>query len=55
MKINMKENKINSFNNEIICIYNKQDDEIKLLHDYNFNIEKWSEKEKKSYLDVKII
>ena len=26
--------------NEIICIYNKKDDEINLLHDYNIDISK---------------
>ena len=32
---NNKENKKNILKNEIICIYNKQEEEIKLLYDYN--------------------
>ena len=28
--------------NEITCIYNKQEDEINLLHDYSLNIDYWS-------------
>ena len=39
--------------NEIICIYNKQDEEINLLHDYNENIDYWSEDGKKSYKEGK--
>jgi hypothetical protein len=33
---NIKEDKIK---NEIICIYNKRDNEINLLHDYNINLD----------------
>ena len=50
---NMKENKINLLNNEIICIYNKQEAEINLLHNYNLNIGEWDEKYKKPYLEGK--
>ena len=39
--------------NEITCIYNKQEDEINLLHDYTFNIEDWFEEDKKSYREGK--
>ena len=50
----IKENK-NELKNEIICIYNKQDDEIDLLHDYNLNLDNYylNEKEEKSYLEGK--
>ena len=49
----IKKNKINSLNNEIICIYNMKGNEINFLHDYNENIEKWNERYKKSYLEGK--
>jgi hypothetical protein len=49
----IKEDKIKENKNEIICIYNKQDDEIKLLYDYNKDISTWSEEEKKSYIEAK--
>ena len=39
---NNKENKKNILKNEIICIYNKQEEEIKLLYDYD---DSYSEKE----------
>ena len=45
-----KENKLNK--NEIICIYNKQEDEISLLHDYT-NMNNWSEEYKKYYIEGK--
>ena len=46
-----KENKLNK--NEIICIYNKQEDEISLLHDYT-DLDYWSEeKNRKLYLKAK--
>ena len=35
--------------NEITCIYNKQEDEINLLHDYTYNTDYWSEEDKKLY------
>ena len=40
-------------NNEIICIYDKQEDVINLLHDYNDNTDSWSEDIKKSYIEGK--
>jgi hypothetical protein len=43
---------LNGNKNEIICIYNKQEDEIDLLHDYRFNIT-WNDEEKKSYIEGK--
>ena len=51
---NIKENK-NKLKNEIIGIYNKQDNEISLLHDYNLNLDYYylNEQEEKSYLDGK--
>ena len=39
--------------NEITCIYNKQKDEINLLHDYIDDINGWTEEEKKSYIEGK--
>ena len=39
--------------NEIICIYNKQENEINLLHDYSHNTDDWSEEEKKLYIEGK--
>jgi surface protein len=39
--------------NEIKCIYNKQTDEINLLHDYNDDMSNWEEDDKKSYLEAK--
>jgi len=44
-------------NNEINCIYipNKHETEINLLHDYNFDVNKWNEKNKNDYLKVKNI
>ena len=39
--------------NEITCIYNKQKDEINLLHDYTRDTKYWSEEMKKSYIEGK--
>jgi len=39
--------------NEIIRVYNKQEDEIDLLHDYTIDTEKWDDKYKKSYIEGK--
>ena len=39
--------------NEIKCIYNKQEDEIILLHDYSEDTNDWSEEGKKSYIEGK--
>jgi len=47
---NIKENELK---NEIICIYNKQDNEINLLHDYNENVGYWDKQRKKLYLEGK--
>ena len=46
-------NELNGNKNDIICIYNKQGDEINLLHDYTENIKYWSDEEKKSYIEGK--
>ena len=43
---------LNGNKNEIICIYNKQEDEINLLHDYTINIT-WSDEYKKLYIEGK--
>ena len=51
--INNTNNNIIENKNEIICIYDKQDEEINLLHDYNKNINNWNEVFKKSYLEGK--
>ena len=47
--------KDNKLKNEIICIYNKQQDEIKLLYDYHQNVivNLWPDEVKKSYLEGK--
>ena len=58
--INLKANKINdnikignkSINNEIICIYNKKEDEISLLYDYE-KLENWSGEYKKYFIEGK--
>ena len=47
-----KDEGINISNNEIICIYYIQDDEISLLHDYK-DYENWSDKYKELYLEGK--
>ena len=39
--------------NEITCIYNKQEDEINLLHDYTRKTDDWDEEYKKSYIEGK--
>ena len=57
--INSKLNKINEnkenklIKNEIICIYNKQEDEISLLYDYAEIENFWSEEYKKYYIEGK--
>ena len=51
--INNTNNNIIENKNEIICIYDKQDEEINLLHDYNENIDDWDEDDRKSYLEGK--
>ena len=47
-----KDEGINISNNEIICIYYIQDEEISLLHDYK-DYENWSDKYKELYLEGK--
>ena len=42
-------------NNEINCIYISKENEIKLLHDYNLDVEDWGENGKKEYLNLKNI
>ena len=49
----IKEDKIKENKNEIICIYNKQDDEINLLYDYSDDISYFSEENKKAYKEAK--
>ena len=45
---------LNGNKNEIICIYNKQKDEINLLHDYNNDMKYMNDDElKKSYIEGK--
>ena len=39
--------------NEITCIYNKQEDEINLLHDYKEDTNGWLEEDKKPYIESK--
>jgi len=52
---NNKDNKKEEImKNEITCIYNKQKDEINLLHDYSEDAKDWSKEEmKKSYIEGK--
>jgi len=50
---NIKEYKKDKLKNEIICIYNKQEYEIKLLYDYNENIDEWGDEEKKMFIEGK--
>ena len=55
---NLKKNnndirKDGSLKNEIICIYNKQKDEINLLHEYNLDINNWTDEGKKLYIEGK--
>ena len=50
---NNKADEINLVKNEIICIYNKQEDEIGILHDYNENIDFWLDQAKNSYSEGK--
>ena len=38
-----------------MCIYDKQQDEINLLHDYNINIDEWGINIKKYIMKVRII
>ena len=47
-----KENKGEDLNNQIICTYNKQEEEISLLHDYN-DLNIWDEENVKIYMEGK--
>ena len=51
--INNNNNNIIENKNEIICVYDKKDEEINLLHDYNENMDDWNEDYKKSYIEGK--
>ena len=50
---NINNKKYESPKNEIICIYNKQKDEINLLHEYNLDINNWTDEGKKLYIEGK--
>ena len=50
---NKDNNKEEIIKNEITCIYNKQEDEINLLHDFSKDSKYWPEEEKKSYIESK--
>ena len=49
---NIKEDIKKSYNNEIICIYDKQDSEIELLHNYDLDVDDWIEEESIPYLEA---
>ena len=49
---NVKEDIIKSYNNEMICIYDKQDSEIELLHNYDLDVDDWIEEESIPYLEA---
>ena len=53
LKFPLNELNGNKNKNEIICIYNKQEDEIYLLYDYSRETEYWDDEEKKSYIEGK--
>ena len=50
---NKIENDIKISKNEIICIYNKQGEEINFLHDYSEESNKWNKESQKSYKEGK--
>ena len=50
---NIKQDKINLSANEIICTYNKNQEEISLLHDYSISLNKLSTKDGKLYTEGK--
>ena len=57
-KINEELNKAKNSNienntNEIICIFDKQDPEINILHDFKENISGWRDNDKKAYIEGK--
>jgi len=49
---NVKEDIIKSYNNEIICIYDKKYSEIELLHNYDLDVDDWIEEESIPYLEA---
>ena len=46
-------NNLNEIKNEIICIYDKKEDEINLLHDYNLDTSDWGDEYIKAYAEGK--
>jgi len=54
IKTNDSDNKKEeSLKNEITCVYNKQEDEIDLLHDYSEDMKDWPDELKKLYIEGK--
>ena len=54
VKTNNSDNKKKEIlKNEIICVYNKQKDEIDLLHDYTYDTKDWVDEDKKAYIEGK--
>ena len=55
IKTNNSDNKKEEIlKNEIICVYNKQEDEIDLLHDYTIDTNNFTNEEaKKAYIEGK--
>ena len=53
LRNNIKQDKINLSANEIICTYNKNQEEISLLHDYSISLNKLSTKDGKLYTEGK--
>ena len=53
IKSNNNNKKEEIIKNEITCVYNKQEDEIDLLHDYSLNIDDLSDELKKIYIEGK--
>ena len=53
ININNDIKKDKQLKNEIICIYNKQENEINLLHDYSINTNSWTDDGKKRYIEGK--
>ena len=43
----------NEIKNEIICIFDKQEPEIDILHDFNLDTSVWSDNSKKAYIEGK--
>ena len=48
-----KDKKEEILKNEITCVYNKQEDEIDLLHDYTYDTEESDDDEDKAYIEGK--